>query len=79
MPSLVKLFYMAVWRNLKTMTRYKANFVFEMLSSALFGFGMLILAVAFDANLLSNLVGSTNYVAFIILGISFQNWQGMAL
>jgi ABC-2 type transport system permease protein len=79
MPSPVKLFYMAVWRNLLTMTRYKANFVFEILSSALFGFGMLIFAVAFDANLLGDMVGSTNYVAFIILGISFQSWQGTAL
>jgi ABC-2 type transport system permease protein len=61
------------------MTRYKANFVFDMLSGALFGFGMLILAVAFDANMLSNMVGTTNYVAFIILGISFQSWQNTAL
>jgi len=79
MPNPVKLFYMAVWRNLLTMTRYKANFVFEVLTSALFGFGMLILAVAFDVNLLGNMVGSTNYVAFIIIGISFQSWQGTAL
>ncbi|MBS7614798.1 ABC transporter permease [Candidatus Bathyarchaeota archaeon] len=79
MPNPVKLFYMSVWRNLLTMTRYKANFVFEILSSFLFGFGMIIFAVAFDVNLLSNMVGSTNYVAFIIIGISFQSWQGTAL
>jgi len=78
-PSPVKLFYMAVWRNLLTMTRYKANFVFDMLSSALFGFGSLIFVMAFDANLLGNMVGSTNYPAFFILGISFQSWQGTAL
>jgi len=78
-PSAVKLFYMSVWRNLLTMTRYKANFIFEMLGSVLFGFGMLILAMAFDTNMLGNLVGSTNYVAFIILGISFQSWQNTAL
>jgi ABC-2 type transport system permease protein len=78
-PSPVKLFYMAVWRNLLTLTRYKANFVFEILTSALFGFGMLVLAVAFDTNLLGETVGSTNYVAFIIFGISFQSWQGTAL
>lgn len=79
MVSPLKLFYMAVWRELHTLTRYKANFVFEILSSALFGFGMLVLAVAFDASLLGNTVGSTNYVAFITLGISFQSWQSIAL
>jgi len=79
MPNPLKLFYMSVWRNLLTLTRYKANFLFEILTSALFGFGMLVLAVAFDTSLLGETVGSTNYVAFIILGISFQSWQGMAL
>jgi len=79
MPNPIKLFYMSVWRNLLTMTRYKANFFFEMLGSFLFGFGMLIFAMAFDTNMLGNLVGSTNYVAFIILGISYQSWQNTAL
>ena len=79
MVNPLKLFYMAVWREFHTMTRYKANFVFELLSSALFGFGMLVLAVAFDASLLGDTVGSTNYVAFITLGISFQSWQSIAL
>jgi len=74
MVSPLTLFYMAVWREFRTLTRYKANFVFEILSSALFGFGMLVLAVAFDASLLGDTVGSTNYVAFITLGISFQSW-----
>ena len=79
MPNPLRLFYMAVWRNILTLTRYKANFIFEILTSVLFGFGMLILAVAFDMNLLGNMIGSTNYVAFIILGISYQSWQGIAL
>ena len=79
MVNPLTLFYMAVWRELHTMTRYKANFIFELLSSALFGFGMLVLAVAFDASLLGDTVGSTNYVAFITLGISFQSWQSIAL
>jgi ABC-2 type transport system permease protein len=79
MVNPLNLFYMAVWREFHTMTRYKANFVFELLSSALFGFGMLVLAVAFDSSLLGDTVGSTNYVAFITLGISFQSWQSIAL
>jgi len=79
MPNPVKLFYMSVWRNLLTMTRYKANFVFDLLSSVLFGFGSLIFVMAFDTNILGNMIGSTNYVAFFIIGISFQSWQGTAL
>jgi len=79
MVSPLKLFYMAVWRELLTLTRYKANFIFEILSSLLFGFGLLIFSAAFDASLLAKTVGSANYVAFITLGASFQSWQSIAL
>ncbi len=79
MASPLKLFYMAVWREILTLTRYKANFVFEILTSLLFAFGMLVFAVAFDVSVLGQTVGSTNYVAFVTLGLSFQSWQGIAL
>jgi len=79
MANPLKLFYMAVWRNLLTLTRYKANFLFEILTSALFGFGMLLFSFAFNASLLGETVGSTNYVAFFVLGVSFQSWQGISL
>jgi len=77
--SPLKLFYMAVWREVLTLTRYKANFTFQILTGALFGFGMLLFAVAFDTSLLGRTVGSTNYVAFFTLGVSFQAWQSIAL
>jgi len=70
---------MAVWRNFLTLTRYKANFLFEILTSALFGFGMLLFSFAFNTSLLGETVGSTNYVTFFILGVSFQSWQSIAL
>jgi len=70
---------MTVWREFLTLTRYKANFLFSILTSALFGFSMLLFAVAFDVSLLGKTIGSTNYVAFAILGLSFQSWQGTAL
>ncbi len=79
MVSPIKLFYMAVWRELLTLTRYKANFIFEILSSLLFGFGVLIFGVAFDSSLLARTVGSANYIAFFTLGVSFQSWQSIAL
>jgi len=79
MANPLKLFYVAVWRNFLTLSRYKANFIFTILTSALFGLGMLIFAFAFDASLLGRTVGTTNYVAFFILGVSFQSWQGIAL
>ncbi|MGQ9514934.1 MAG: ABC transporter permease [Thermoproteota archaeon] len=74
-----KLFYMAVWRNFLILTRYKANFFFEILESLLVGGCMLLLSFAFDTTMLGQTVGSTNYVAFMIFGISFQSWQGIAL
>jgi len=79
MASALKLFYMAVWRNFLILTRYKANFLFEILTSVLIGGFMLLLSAAFDTSMLGQMVGSTNYVAFMIFGISFQSWQGTAL
>jgi len=60
MVSNVRLFYMAVWRDWLTLKRYKLNFVFELFSSALFGLGMLLFALAFDTALLERTVGTTN-------------------
>lgn len=70
---------MALWRNILTLMRYKANFLFTLVTSALFGLGMLLFAVVFDVSVLEHAVGSTNYVAFAILGVSFQSWQSIAL
>ncbi|MBS7641520.1 MAG: ABC transporter permease [Candidatus Bathyarchaeia archaeon] len=75
----LKIFYMAVWRNFLTLTRYKVNFLFSIVTSALWGVGMLLFSLAFDSLMLERTVGTTNYVAFIIFGISFQCWQGTAL
>jgi ABC-2 type transport system permease protein len=79
MANPLKLFYMAVWRDLLTLTRYKANFLFSIITSALFGLGMLLFAFAFNTSLLEETVGSANYVAFAIFGVSFQRWQSIAL
>lgn len=79
MTNALKLFYMAVWRDFLILTRYKANFVFEILTSVLVGGCMLLFSAAFDTTMLSEVVGSRNYVAFMLFGISFQNWQGTAL
>lgn len=79
MPSPLKLFYMSVWRNLLTLTRYKVNFLFSFLTSAIFGVGMLVFSLVIDGSLIGEAIGSTNYVAFLVLGFSFQSWQGTAL
>ncbi|MDW8061210.1 MAG: ABC transporter permease [Nitrososphaerota archaeon] len=70
---------MAVWRNFITLTRYKMNFLFSIITSVLWALGMFLFSFAFDSSLLGRTVGTTNYVAFIIFGISFQSWQGTAL
>jgi ABC-2 type transport system permease protein len=70
---------MAVWRNWLTLKRYKLDFAFGLLSSALFGIGMLVFALAFDDSLLERTVGTTNWMSFMIFGIAYQIWQGVAL
>jgi ABC-2 type transport system permease protein len=79
MVSTARLFYMAVWRDWLLLKRYKLNFIFELFSSALFGLGMLLFALAFDTALLQRTVGTTNYVSFMIFGIAYQSWQSVAL
>jgi ABC-2 type transport system permease protein len=74
-----RVFYMAVWRNWLIMLRYKLDFAFGMLSSALFGVGMLLFALAFDSALLERTLGTTNWISFMIFGVAYQIWQGVAL
>jgi ABC-2 type transport system permease protein len=70
---------MAVWRNWLTLKRYKLNFISEILTSALFGFGMLLLSMGFDADLLQRSLGTTNYASFMIFGVAYSAWQSVAL
>ena len=79
MADTFRLFYMAVWANWTNAMRYKLNFIFGILNSALFGMGMLLLALAFDTALLERTLGTRNYVSFMIIGVSFQSWQNIAL
>lgn len=74
-----RLFYMAVWRRWLTLKRYKLEFVTGIFSSFLFGIAMLTLALAFDPDLLEELLGTRNWAAFMILGIAYQTWQSVAL
>jgi ABC-2 type transport system permease protein len=75
----MRLYYMAVWRNWLSLKRYRLDFAFGLLSSALFGVGMLLFALAFDADLLERTLGTTNWMSFMIFGVAFQIWQGVAL
>ena len=74
-----RLFYMAVWRRWLSLKRYKLEFITGIFSSILFGVAMLTLALAFDPDLLEELLGTRNWAAFMILGIVYQTWQGVAL
>jgi ABC-2 type transport system permease protein len=79
MVSTARLFYMAVWRNWLSLKSYKLNYVFEILTSMFLGLGMLLLSLAFDASLLERTLGTKDYGSFMIIGIAFQAWQGIAL
>ena len=63
MISPVKLFYMAVWRNWLSLKRYKLDFILSLVTSIVFGLGMLLMALAFDVSLLERAVGSSNLVS----------------
>ena len=65
MLSNARLLYMAVWRNWLTLKRYRLDFVFGLLSGALFGVGMLLFALAFDRDLLSRTLGTANWASFM--------------
>ncbi len=79
MASAARLFYMAVWKNWLSLKQYRLNFAFSFITGALWGVGMLFFALVLDSDLLQDSVGTTNYASFLILGISFQSWQEMAL
>ena len=79
MKGNARLFYMAVWRDWLVLKRYKLDFTFAMLSSALFGVGMLLFALAFDSSLLQRTLGTTNWMSFMTFGIAYQVWQGVVL
>jgi ABC-2 type transport system permease protein len=79
MVNSARIFYMAAWRNWLSLMRYKLNFIFELLTSALFGLGMLLMSLAFDAEMLERSLGTTNYASFMIIGIAYQAWQNVAL
>ena len=61
-----RLFYMAAWRNWLSLKRYKVNFIVGLLSSVLWGGGMLVFALALDASVLERTIGTGNYVSFMI-------------
>lgn len=79
MISTARLFYMATWRNWLTLKRYKADFITGLFSSVLFGIGALFFALAFDRSLLERTIGTGNYSSFMVIGIAYQAWQGVAL
>lgn len=77
--SVLRLLASAVWRDLKLMTRYKMNWIFGVLSGVLWGFAMILLVPLYANSNIGAATGTTNYVAFLLLGLNFQSYQGVAL
>ncbi len=75
----IRLLASAVWRDLKTLTRYKVNFAFEILSGVLWGLALLLLVPLYASSGIGAVTGTTNYISFLLLGVSFQAYQGVAL
>lgn len=75
----VRLGYMVSWRRVKEMIRYKANFVFGLLSSVAWSAAMLLVAPLYSAANVGSIVGTQNFISFLLLGIAFQSYQSVAL
>ncbi|MBO3763040.1 MAG: ABC transporter permease [Candidatus Brockarchaeota archaeon] len=63
---------------MKTITRYKMNFILEVLMSFVWGFGLLIFSFVIDPARFASSIG-TNYFSFLIVGIAFQAYTGAAV
>jgi len=73
------LLYMRTWQTLKLWTRYKANFIFDLISPLLWSVGMLLLVPIYQSSSIGAMIGTSNYIAFLLLGLGFQMYQGVAL
>ncbi len=76
MNKVLMTFYMAVWRRIKGITRYKLNFILDFAMSFIWGIGLMIFGFVIDPAKLGGTIGSSNYFIFMLVGIAFQNFQG---
>lgn len=78
MKELINLTILSTWRRIKTITRYKMNFILEVLMSFAWGFGLLIFSFIIDPTRFASSIG-TNYFSFLIIGVAFQAYTGAAV
>ena len=79
MVNAFRLFYASIWRNMLVMMRYRVNFILDLITNAFFGICILIVSLVFKKDFLTNIIGSTGAIPFLILGIGFFNFQDIAL
>jgi len=79
MNGLLELTAMSTWRRIKSLTRYKLNFMLELFMGLIWGFGFLIFQYVVDPSVLQQVVGTTSYVSFLLIGAAFQAYYGVAL
>ncbi len=77
--EIVRLGYMASWRRIKEMTRYKANFLSGLVFSVVWSVAMLLFVPLYSLSDVGSIVGTQNFVSFLLLGFAFQNYMSVAL
>jgi len=79
MIDLIRLSLLSTWRRIKIITRYKVNFVLELLMSLIWGLGLLLFVFIVDSAKLESTIGTSNYFSFLLLGLAFQAYNSAAL
>ncbi|MFX0173145.1 MAG: ABC transporter permease [Candidatus Hodarchaeota archaeon] len=79
MTSALQVAYSAAWRRVIHMTKYRANFIGQIMS-ALLSLGLYILFVPImDLNLIESTTGTRNLAGFMFVGIAFNAYINVAL
>jgi ABC-2 type transport system permease protein len=70
---------MSTWRRLRSITRYKLNFAMDLVIGIVMAAGLLIFQYIVNPASLQSAVGSANYFSFLLIGVAFQAYYGIAL
>ncbi|MFX0091122.1 MAG: ABC transporter permease [Candidatus Hodarchaeota archaeon] len=79
MPSALQVAYSAAWRRVIHMTKYRANFIGQIISSVLSLALYILFVPVMDLNLIETTTGTRNLAGFMFVGIAFNAYISVAL
>lgn len=75
----IRLPIVLAWRSLLSTKNYFADFVSRLIYSLLQAIIMILYVILYNQGNLSNVIGTDNYFAYILLGIAFTHYTNIAL